>query len=66
LDSKEQEYSIQLGEKVITEIKLELVCDDERIDEAVDLIREQAHTGQSLAGRVFVSDIVFAYTVGGK
>lgn len=66
LSSKEQEYSIALGDKCITEIKLELVCDDERTDEAVAIIRKEGRTGQRLAGKVFVSDIVFAYTIDGN
>lgn len=64
LDTKEQNYSIEVGEKVITEVKLELVCDDEQVDEAVRLIREHARTGQSLAGWVYVSDINTALPIG--
>ena len=57
LDSKEKDYSIELGEGVITEVKLELICDDERVDEAITLIRESAQTGQSLAGWIYIYDI---------
>ena len=64
LDTREQNYSIEVGEKVITEVKLELVCDDERVDEAVNLIREHACTGQALAGWVYVSEIITALPIG--
>ncbi len=64
LDTKEQNYSIEVGEKVITEVKLELVCDDEQVDEAVKLIRKHARTGQALAGWVYVSDIITALPIG--
>ncbi len=57
LDNKEQNYSVELGEAVITEIRLELVCEDARADEATRLIQEQARTGQPDAGWIFVNDI---------
>ena len=64
LDSREQEYSIEVGEKVITEAKLELVCEDERTAEAVALIRHHARTGQSDAGCVYVSNVTESYPIG--
>ncbi|MFQ5643721.1 MAG: hypothetical protein ACE5FQ_08480 [Thiogranum sp.] len=42
LDNSEQTYSIELGEHTITEIKLELICEDVRATEAVALIRDNA------------------------
>lgn len=58
LDNKEQQYSVAIGQKVITEVKLELVCDNEtRTAEAVALIREHAKTGQPDAGWVYISEI---------
>jgi nitrogen regulatory protein P-II 1 len=63
LDSKEKDYSIELGEGVITEVKLELICDDERVDEAIVLIRESAKTGQELAGWIYTYDIVKAVPI---
>jgi len=63
LDNKEQNFSIEFGEDIITEIKLELICEDERVDDAISLIREHARTGQSLAGWVYTTDIVSALPV---
>jgi len=58
LDSKEQQYSVEIGRKVITQVKLELVCDNEtETAEAVALIREHAVTGQPDAGWIYISDI---------
>jgi len=57
LDNKEKDYSIELGEGIITAVKLELICDDERVDEAVSLISENARTGQPLAGWIYIVDI---------
>ncbi len=64
LDTREQNYSVEVGEKVIVEIKLELVCENEQVDEAVNLIREHARTGQALAGWVYISDIMTALPIG--
>lgn len=63
LDSQERDYSLELGEAIITEVKLELVCEDERADEAVRIIRENGRTGQKAAGWVYVIDIGLAYPI---
>ena len=43
LSSQEQQYSVEIGQKVVNEVKLELVCDNEnRTAEAVAAIRENA------------------------
>ena len=58
LDSKEQEYSVHIAQKVVTEVKLELVCEDEtRTAEAITLIRENAKTGQPDAGWIYVIEL---------
>jgi nitrogen regulatory protein P-II 1 len=59
LDSKEQQYSVEIGQKVITEVKLELVCEgEERTAKAVELIRKNARTGQSHAGWIYVTGLI--------
>ena len=59
LDTKEQRYSIEIGQKVITEVKLELVCEGEtRTAEAIALIRNNAKTGQPHAGWIYVTDLL--------
>ncbi|HHO69538.1 MAG TPA: P-II family nitrogen regulator [Gammaproteobacteria bacterium] len=65
LDNQERDYSLELGGRVITEVKLELVLPDERVEEAVALIRENARTGQERAGWVFVNDIGEAWPIDG-
>lgn len=57
LDALEQEYSLEIGGKVITEVKIELVCAQERVDEAVELIRRHARTGHVDAGWIYVAEI---------
>lgn len=58
LKSEGQEYSIELGGKVTSEVKLEVMCIDESVDEAVRLIRLHGRTGQPEAGWVYVSDVL--------
>lgn len=65
LDSKEQQYSVEIGQKVITEVKLELVCENEsRTAEAVSLIRDHARTGQPDAGWIYISEIQSRVEIG--
>jgi len=63
LDNKERNYSIELGEGIITAVKLELICEDERADEAISLISEHAQTGQPLAGWIYTTDIANAIPI---
>ncbi len=57
LDAHEQEYSTELGARVITEVKLELVCQTEQLAEVVNLIKDNAKTGMDRSGAIYVSDI---------
>lgn len=64
LDKKEQQYSVEIGQKVITEVKLELVCEDEsRTAEAVSLIREHGRTGQPEAGWIYITEIQASFEI---
>ena len=66
LDPKEQDYSLEIGEKVISEVKLEMVCQDEgRLAEAVRLIREHGRTGQRIAGWIYITEIAEAIPIDG-
>jgi nitrogen regulatory protein P-II 1 len=56
LDDREQSYSVEISEKVITEVKLELVCEDgDRSDLATEIILAQAKTGQENAGSIYIT-----------
>lgn len=63
LDNDERHYSIDLGQEVINEYKLELHCNDEHVAELVDIIRREARTGQAVAGWIYVTEIVEAVRV---
>ncbi len=57
LEGKNQEYSTEFGARVMTEVKLELVCDEEKLSEAVRLIQENAKTDQPESGYIYTSSI---------
>ncbi|HEB57452.1 MAG TPA: P-II family nitrogen regulator [Gammaproteobacteria bacterium] len=63
IDNSEQNYSLELGGSIITEVKLELVVEDHETDAIIQIIREQARTGQASAGWVFVNEIQEAYKI---
>ncbi len=65
VDGAEQHYSVQLGEAVIDEVRLELVCEDHQVDDLVALIERTARTGQSLAGWIVVTDVVAMISIRG-
>jgi len=66
LSSQEQQYSVALGTKVVSEIKLELVCDDGQLDDAIDIISRQGRTGQKTAGWIYVTDVEQAIKIDGS
>lgn len=53
----ERHYSLDLGDEVINEYKLELHCEDDHVKELVDIIRTVARTGQANAGWIYIADI---------
>ena len=57
LDNNERHYSLDLGDEVVNEYKLELLCDDADVDELVQVICTAARTGQAQAGFVTVIDV---------
>ncbi len=64
LSDKEQDYSVEIGRKVLKEVKLELVCDnDDRTAVAVDIIRQHAKTGQPSAGWIFITEIQSVFEI---
>ena len=63
VDSSERHYAVDLAEEVINESKLELICEDDQVDELVEIIGRAARTGQGDAGWIYVSDIISAVPV---
>jgi nitrogen regulatory protein P-II 1 len=63
LNNEEQRYSVEIGKKVVTEVKLELVCDRDQEQHAVDLILSQAGTGRPSSGWIYVSELKAAIEI---
>ena len=59
-DPSQQRYSLDLGEPVVAETKLELMCEDAVADQIAALI---ADAGKPSAGWVFVTDIYSAIRI---
>ncbi|HMM58209.1 MAG TPA: P-II family nitrogen regulator [Rudaea sp.] len=57
LSDSEQNYSIELGERVINQAKIEVFCEDHQTEHAVQIIRQFGRTGQALAGWVYESTV---------
>ena len=57
LSTREQEYSVELGEKVISEVQIEVFCEDTDVAKATDIIRRVARTGHADGGWIYVSAI---------
>ena len=60
LDSDEQHYSMDLGDEVVNEYKLELLCEDSEVEPLMAAITAAARTGQTTAGWITVIDLVSA------
>ena len=57
LDDDERHYAMDLGDEVINEYKLELLCEDNEVDALVAALVTAARTGQTVAGWVTVADL---------
>lgn len=64
LDSREQRYSVELGEPIVNELQIELFCEDADVARAVELARKAGQTGRRDAGWIFVSPVEVAYRIG--
>ena len=64
LSAREQEYSVELGEKMINEVQMELFCEDNEAEAAIDIFRKVARTGKPEAGWIYVSEIGQSISIG--
>jgi len=55
LDSEERHYSLDIGDAVINEYKLELICADNEVDEIIGALQAAGRTGQPVAGWITVT-----------
>jgi nitrogen regulatory protein P-II 1 len=63
LDPNEQHYSMELGDEVVNEYKLEMLCEDTEVDEIVAVVQASARTGQPVAGWITVTEVSQAIAI---
>ncbi|MBI2770445.1 MAG: P-II family nitrogen regulator [Burkholderiales bacterium] len=61
--TEDHHFSMALGDEVVNEYKLELICEDAEADGLVAAIVAAARTGQALAGWITVSELVSAVPI---
>jgi len=59
----EQHYSMDLGDEVVNEYKLEMLCEDTEVNEIVAAVQASARTGQSVAGWITVTEVAQAIAI---
>lgn len=63
LSAREREYSVEFGEQVISEMQIEVFCEDADVVRAVDVFRRDGRTGHAEAGWVYVSHVEQAFAI---
>ncbi|HQC29667.1 MAG TPA: P-II family nitrogen regulator [Methylotenera sp.] len=61
---KEARYSVSLGETVINEFKIEILCHEEAVPNLVEVIQRIGHAGDHEEGWIIVTDVLSAVPVG--
>ena len=56
LTPAETRYSVEFGDAVITEVKVEIVCETQRVDGALAILRASGHSSRS-SGWAYVIDV---------
>lgn len=56
LSAAETSYSVEFGEGLVTESKIEVVCDEADVDRAIEIFRSNARTGRA-SGWIYISEI---------
>lgn len=65
LDPEERVFSVEAGEEVIQEVKIEFVCEARRVTEAVTLLRKHGRTDQPVSGWIFVTRMEETHVIEG-
>ncbi len=54
-NAEDRHYSTALGDEVVNEYKLELICEDADVDALVRVIASAAHAGDAVSGWITVT-----------
>ncbi|MBW8373134.1 MULTISPECIES: P-II family nitrogen regulator [Stenotrophomonas] len=66
LSAREQQYSVEFGDQVISEMQMELFCEGDEVARVVEIFRRVGRTGHAEAGAVYVSPIEQAFIIDGE
>jgi len=64
LSAREQQYSVEFGDQVISEVQMELFCEDDEVTRAVEIFQRVGRTGRVDAGWVYISNVEQAVAIG--
>lgn len=64
--SKEQQFSVELGERMTQEIQLDVFCEDLDAASVIALLKRHGRTGQPTAGWIFVADLAESIAIDGE
>jgi nitrogen regulatory protein PII len=62
-DPERSKLSMEYCEKYCTAVKIELVCEDKDLDKFINIIADNARTGNKGDGKIFVSDITDSISI---
>ena len=62
-DAYAQDCTLELGTRMVTRVRLELMCEDRHVLVATKLIARHARMDQSDTGWIYVSEISFAISI---
>ena len=65
LNSREQQFSVEFGDQVISEVQMELFCEDDDVARAVEIFQRLGRTGRSEAGWLYVSHVEQSIAIDG-
>ena len=63
IDPESSKLSMEFCEKYCSSTKIELICPDDELDNIVNIILQNAHTGQKGDGKIFIADISDAISI---
>ncbi len=63
LDNLHSDYSMELGEKVSRISVIDVICENEMVDEFLNIIKQHAHTGNPGDGIIIIENIERCETI---
>ena len=64
LNAREQQFSVEFGGQVISEMQMELFCDDADLPKALEIFQRVGRTGKADAGWLYVSPVETVLMIG--